>query len=44
MVSVQGDGDPLAGICFLRGGSVAVLVILQSEETGKEYCLQVRNL
>eukprot|EP00438_Fugacium_kawagutii_P005806 Skav220020 [mRNA] locus=scaffold3413:161570:169117:- [translate_table: standard] len=28
------DGDPLAGICFLRGGSVAVLVILQSEETG----------
>lgn len=36
------DGDPLAGICFLRGGSVAVLVILQSEETGREYCLQVR--
>eukprot|EP00435_Cladocopium_sp_Y103_P028550 s428_g7.t1 len=36
------DGDPLAGICFLRGGSVAVLVILESEETAKEYCLQVR--
>ncbi|CAL1148561.1 unnamed protein product [Cladocopium goreaui] len=35
------DGDPLAGICFLRGGSVAVLVILESE-SGKEYCLQVR--
>eukprot|EP00931_Biecheleriopsis_adriatica_P041634 TRINITY_DN23778_c0_g1_i1.p1 TRINITY_DN23778_c0_g1~~TRINITY_DN23778_c0_g1_i1.p1 ORF type:complete len:316 (+),score=76.72 TRINITY_DN23778_c0_g1_i1:91-948(+) len=36
------DGDPLAGICFLRGGSVAVLVILTCEQTGEEHCLQVQ--
>lgn len=35
------DGDPLAGICFLRGGTVAVLVILRCAKTGAEYSLQV---
>jgi len=36
------DGDPVPGIVFLRGGSVAVLVVLQCAETGKQHCLQVR--
>jgi len=36
------DGDSLAGICFLRGGSVAVLVILECAENGFEYCVQVQ--
>lgn len=36
------DGDSLAGICFLRGGSVAVLVILECAEDGFEHCVQVQ--
>lgn len=38
-VAVDKDGDKIAGIVFMRGGSVAILVVISCKDDGKEYTI-----
>lgn len=37
------ENKPIPNIVFMRGGSVAILVILRSKETGKEYTILTKQ-